>query len=74
LLAGVSDSHLQKHRVYFEVALRHFGEGNVAKAEENFRKTAQYGFPSFSKWFLSTAILERRKLQPDWPKAMMIKK
>jgi hypothetical protein len=74
LLAEVDDSRNEQGRVYFQIALRHFGERNRIKAEEYFRKCAEHLSPDLANWNLSAAILDRIEHQPDWPKSIKMKK
>jgi len=52
LLTTVNESRYEQGRVYFEIALKHLGEGNRREAERFFRKSNEYISPPFRELVL----------------------
>jgi hypothetical protein len=74
LLRSVGDSRQEQSRAYFEKGLIALGAGDPEGAQTWLFKAAELGDPHASSKAWSTAILERMRLQPDWPKLIEAKK
>ena len=74
LLRSVGDSRQEQSRAYFEKGLIALGARDREGAQTWLLKAAELGDPDASSKAWSTAILERMRLQPDWPRLIKVEK
>jgi tetratricopeptide (TPR) repeat protein len=73
LLRSAGDSRQEHSRAYFEKGLIALGKGDRESAQIWLVKAAELGDADASSKAWSTSILERMRLQPDWPKLIKAK-
>jgi HAMP domain-containing protein len=73
LLHALGDSRQHTGQAYFEIALRHFGEGNREEAKVWLRKAIAYCNPGVATWYTAVDMLERLNRDPAWPRSIPAK-
>ena len=74
LIRAMNGSFGQLGRAYYEIGIRHLGEGNRPEARTWLIKAAAHSDPDGPIMSWSIALVERMQLQPNWPKSIPARK